>query len=159
LSHDARDGRDIDDQVRIPLGLAAVAAPVPVPETGAGLGEGYRVRGTWTYAAGAEGPCLDQLKADRLRHLGEDRHSRAKCGGLDVESILIDQALGDEGAGESSTSVCDDVAAAVQALTAHRRFPCEAPFLVQSSYSRGPAASRASLGSRKLRIRSALSSL
>ena len=90
----------------------AAAPPVPVPKTRAGVG---RATGSAARRRGlrcrSRRPVPRPVEADRLRHLGEDRHSGAKCEGLDVEPVLVDQAVADEGAGESGTSVGDDVAA------------------------------------------------
>jgi hypothetical protein len=60
-----------------------------------------------TRVTAAEGARLDELEMERPRQLGENRHSLAKGGGLDVEPVLVDQAVADEGAGESGTSVGD----------------------------------------------------
>ena len=64
--------------------------------------------------AAAEGPRLDELEMERLRQLCEDRHSLAKGGGLDVEPVLVDQALADERAGKSGAAIGDDVAAGLR---------------------------------------------
>jgi hypothetical protein len=61
--------------------------------------------------AGGERPCLDELERQRLGQVAEDRHSRAQCGGLDVQSVLVDQATANECARKPGATVGNDVAA------------------------------------------------